>query len=240
LCLYVILLGNKSIDLKKIKPQDLWYVVGLIATDGNLSTTKKHINITSKDREHLFLVRDALGLQSTIGRKASGTQKEKKYSVLQFSDAHFYRYLESIGLHPKKSLTLGKIDVDLRYFNDFLRGVIDGDGCIRGWIHKSNHHQQWSLDVTSAAPIFIQWLKEEIEKNLHVKGRLHTYLKEGKKNKINILKFGKLAAKVIIRQAYYDGALALNRKMLKGKLCLQDENRMVNYGGVLGSGAVTG
>lgn len=228
------------INLNKIKPENVWYIIGLIATDGNLSRDGRHINITSKDREHLFLVRDALGLQSVIGKKASGTQKEKRYSVLQFSDVHFYRYLESIGLHSRKSLTLGKINVDPRYFNDFLRGVIDGDGCIRGWIHKGNNHPQWSLDVTSAAPIFIQWLKEEIENSMHIKGKLYTYTKKGKKNKINILKFGKLAAKIIFEKTYYEGALALDRKMLKGKLCLQDQNRMVNYGGVLGPGAVTG
>jgi hypothetical protein len=228
------------VDLNKVKPENLWYVVGLIAADGNLSPNKRHINITSKDREYLFLIRDALGLQSAVGRKARGVETEKKYSVLQFSDVGFYDYLVNVGLCSKKSLVLGKIEIDSRYFKDFLRGVIDGDGCIRGWVHKSNGHQQWSLDITSAAPVFIRWLKEEIENKLHVKGRLYTHLHKGKKNKINILKFGKLAARVIIREIYYEGALALDRKVAIGKLCLQDKNRMVNYGGILGPGAEIG
>ena len=36
------------IDLTKIKPNDLWYLVGLVATDGSLSLDGRHINITSK------------------------------------------------------------------------------------------------------------------------------------------------------------------------------------------------
>ena len=133
------------VNLGKVKPAHLWYIIGFIVTDGNLSKDGRHINITSKDREHLFLIRGALGLKSKIGRKGSGSQREKKYSQLQFSDAAFYRYLESIGIHAKKSLTLAKIDVVQQYFPDFLRGVIDGDGCICTWIHKSNTHRQWAL-----------------------------------------------------------------------------------------------
>jgi hypothetical protein len=228
------------INLKNIKQEHLWYIVGFIATDGNLGRDGRHINITSKDRDHLFLIRDILRLQSKIGLKNSSTQKQKIYSILQFSDVSFYEYLESIGLFPRKSLTLEDIAVPNNYFHDFFRGIIDGDGCICTWIHKGNGYRQWSLTITSAAPLFISWLKQETEKCFDVRGRLHTYKFKGKKNEINILRFGKLAAKVIINKAYYEGALSLDRKDLKGKLCLQDPNLMVNYGNVVGPGAVTG
>lgn len=228
------------VDFKNIKQEHLWYVVGLIATDGNLSSNGRHINITSKDRDYLFLVRDALGLHCEIGRKANGSIREKKYSVLQFSDVIFYEYLKSIGLFPRKSLTLGKLTIPQKYFPDFFRGVIDGDGCISTWIHKTNGYRQWSLFIVSAASVFISWLKFEAEDYFDVRGRLYTSLDKGKKNPINRLKFGKLAAKVIINQTYYDGALCLERKDLKGKLCLLDPSLMVNYGGVIGPGAATG
>ena len=228
------------VDFKNIKQEHLWYVVGLIVTDGNLSRDGRHINITSKDREYLFLIRDALGLSNSIGRKASGSVNEKRYSILQFSDVIFYEYLTSIGLFPKKSLTLGEIAVPREYFPDFFRGVIDGDGCISTWVHRTNGYQQWSLFIVSGAPIFISWLKLEAESYFKVKGRLYTSLNKGKKNFINRLKFGKLATKVIINQTYYEGSLCLERKNLKSKQCLLDPNLMVNYGGVIGPGAVTG
>ncbi len=228
------------VDLSKVKPEYLWYIIGFIATDGNLSKDGRHINITSKDRDHLFLLRDTLGLQSKIGRKGSGSQQEKKYSQLQFSDVKFYRYLESIGICAGKSLTLGRVEVNWAYFPDFLRGVIDGDGCICTWIHKSNTHRQWVLQVTSAALVFITWLKESTETYFRVRGKLHTYPSNSKRNALYVIKFGKLAAKIILKQIYYENSLSLERKMAKSKICLQDVNRMVNYGHVLGPGAVTG
>lgn len=228
------------VDFRNIKQEHLWYIIGLIVTDGNLSRDGRHINITSKDREYLFLVRDVLGLHSIIGRKASGTVKEKKYSTLQFSDVAFYEYLKSIGLSPRKSLTLGSIAVPQKYFPDFFRGVVDGDGCISTWIHKTNGYRQWSLFIVSAAPIFIYWLKLTAEDYFKVRGRLYTSLSKGTKNPMHRLKFGKLATKVIINQTYYDGSLCLERKNLKSRRCLLDPSLMVNYGGVIGPGAATG
>ncbi len=229
------------VDLKLIKPKNLWYAIGLIASDGNLSKDDRHIDITSKDRKYLYSVRKILGIKSKLGRKSRGSSKEKRYSALQFGDVNFYRYLVSLGLTQAKSLTLGKMKIEHKYFSDFLRGVIDGDGCISTWIHKTNLHRQWSLRVTSAAPIFINWLKNETESYFKVRGRLHTYYNRGyQKNPICILKFGKLAAKIILQQIYYKNAFCLNRKNLKCIKCLRDENKMINYGGVLCPGAGTG
>lgn len=100
------------IDLNEVRVSDLWYIVGYIATDGSLSIDKRHINITSKDRRHLYLIRNALGLKNKIGRKTRSIENDKKYSQLQIGDISFYRYLESLGLTSRKSLTLGSINID--------------------------------------------------------------------------------------------------------------------------------
>src|SRR3989344_4135028 len=131
------------VDLKFIKPDHLWYIIGLIVTDGNLSKDGRHINITSKDEGYLLSIIKALGINNKIGKKSRGKSKEKIYSVLQFGDTKFYKYLLGIGLIQRKSLTLGEIKIKERYFTDFLRGIIDGDGCISTWIHKSNGLRQY-------------------------------------------------------------------------------------------------
>jgi hypothetical protein len=228
------------VDLSHIKPQHLWYIVGLIVTDGNLNPKKHMINITSKDEDHIVLLREILGLHTKISFKGNGGSKEKRYSALQFCDKNFYSYLENCGLSPRKSLTMKEIKVDKKYFVDFLRGVIDGDGCISTWINKTNGYQQWALRIVSAAPVFIQWLKDKTENQFNVKGKLYCYQDAFRKNPINILKFGKLAAKAILEKTYYPNCLSLERKNIKSAWCLQDPSLMVNYGGVLGPGAVTG
>ncbi len=228
------------VDLKSIQPEHLWYIIGLISADGNLNKDGRHINITSKDRKFLFLIRNALKLKNKIGRKTREKSGKKVYSQIQFGDVKFYRYLEDIGLTKKKSLTMGILKIDKIYFLDFLRGVIDGDGSISTWIHRTNSHRQWSLRIVSAAPVFIQWLKTKMEDYFDVRGKLYCYKYKNKSNPLYILKFGKLPAKVILKSVYYKNSLSLNRKHKIAILCLQDKNKMINYRNIVGPGAVIG
>jgi hypothetical protein len=220
------------IDLTIVKPADLWYIVGLIVTDGNLANDGRHINITSKDESLLLAVKEALGLKCGLTKKSRHKEKIKKYFFLQFSDARFYRYLLTLSLHPKKSLTLKSVPIPALYFSDFVRGVIDGDGCITTWVHKQNGHIQWALTIVSASPIFINWLKLEIESAYKVKGKLYTRIPEGK-NPLYTIKFGKLAAKVILRKCYYKNSLCLDRKLHIVQACLSTKNGMRKYGKVI-------
>ncbi len=218
------------VDLSLVKPKDLWYTVGLIATDGNLSIDGRHINITSKDKGHLEGLKKKLFLKLKLTRKARSKEKVKKYFVLQIGDVKLYKFLLSIGLRQKKSLTLGKIEVPPEYFKDFLRGVIDGDGSISTWIHKSNSNVQWSSRVVSASKKFIYWLKRETERTFNIKGRLHSAVKIGFPNPIYILKFGKFATKNLLVECYYEGCFALKRKSLLAQKCLLAENKLSQYG----------
>lgn len=216
------------INLDKVRSSDLWYIIGFIVTDGSLSIDGRHINITSKDREHLFIIRNALLLKNKIGRKARAIFGVKKYSQLQFGDVNFYRYLIELGLTPRKSLTLGKIKVDRLFFADFLRGVIDGDGNISHWMHRTNRHIQWSLRIFSASSKFIDWLNNVIEKEFCIKGRVNAKKKTDRENLTYTLKYGKIATIKILEKIYYVGCLSLKRKFLQAQLCLQSHNKMLN------------
>ncbi len=219
------------IDLNVIKPENLWYVIGLVTSDGNLSKDLRHISITSKDESLLLDVRNALGLTNKITLKTRSYEPEKKYFFLQFGDVKCYRFLESLGLVPNKSLILGKLLVPDVFFHDFLRGVIDGDGCIYSWKHHTNNYTQWSLRIACAAPNFIYWLKYQTEVLFKVQGKLYKHTNAG--NGIYNLKFGKLAAKVILKQCYYEGCLCLDRKLKIATDCLNSVNGFKKYGKVV-------
>jgi len=49
---------------------------------------------------------------------------------VQIGDLGLYRWLQSIGLTPRKSLTLGAIDAPTDVFAHVVRGLLDGDGSI--------------------------------------------------------------------------------------------------------------
>ncbi len=193
--------------------KDLWYLVGLITSDGNLSSDGRHINITSKDYSYLEKLKKTLGLKNKIGEKFNS--KNKLAYQIQFANKAFYEFLLSIGLSPRKSLTLGDLQIPDIWFADFLRGVIDGDGCVRSWRHPSNDKEQWSLRIYSAAPKFALWLQSSIRKNFSAEGRIHKDVR----SRTAAVKFGKLAAKRILGTCYYDGCLSLDRKMELARRC---------------------
>ncbi len=226
-------------EQEDINPNVFWYVVGYIATDGSLSKDGRHVSITSKDHEHLEKIKIEFGITSKITRKSRDKEKDKKYSVLQIGGVSNYRFLNSIGMFSRKTWDMGALKIEGEYFNDFLRGVIDGDGCIYSWKHRGNKHTQWSLRISGAAPKFINWLGETIQDKYLARGKIHIANSKDK-SPMHILKFGKLATQRIVRAVYYNNCFCLNRKLLKALECLQDEAKMLKYGEVVCSGGETG
>jgi intein-encoded DNA endonuclease-like protein len=147
----------------------LSYVIGIIASDGNISSNLRHLNITSKDYEMLQNIKDILGLNNKIGMKARGGEKDKKYFVLQFGDVRFVEFLDSIGITPNKSKTISAVKVPDDYFLDFLRGVIDGDGCIDIYKHPESKQPQMRIRIGSASMDFLEFLLAETRRLCVVK-----------------------------------------------------------------------
>ena len=202
---------NKRKDLKIVGP-NLWYLVGLITSDGCLSSDGRHIDITSKNREFIDKIRKAFGISNKIGTKYNSI-KQKAFHI-QFANRNFYDFLLSIGLMSNKSLNLEYVKVPEVCFYDFLRGVIDGDGGIQRWVHHTNGREQWNLRVSSGSRKFLAWLQYKIEQNIGVRGRLYSESITQAR-----LKYGKMAAREIIKKCYYAGCLGLDRKITLAKEC---------------------
>jgi len=201
----------------KIEGANLWYLIGLITTDGCLSSDGRHINITSKDYGFLNNLKDKLSFSNKIGVKNRGKINQGYY--LDFSNRSLYDFLLSVGLTTNKSLIQDRIDVPSEFFSDFLRGVIDGDGSIRNWIHPSNKREQWSLRIYSASMLFIEWLMKSIEGSFKVKGRIHWDKRKRPRVDLAVLKYGKIAAQSILSKCYYKEALSLERKANLAQKC---------------------
>ncbi|MFZ5801302.1 MAG: hypothetical protein ACOY3D_08035, partial [Candidatus Omnitrophota bacterium] len=169
----------------KIGGVNLWYLVGLIASEGCLSKDGRHIDITSKDYGFLKNITDHYGLTNKVCKKYNSTG----------------------GLYYHFQLAN-------RYFYDFLRGIIDGDGGIQRWINRSNGKEQWSLRASSGSRIFLKWLQDKIETAVGVKGKIYCQLR----NQFR-LKYGKMAAKEIIKRCYYQNCVGMDRKVKLASEC---------------------
>lgn len=190
----------------------LAYLVGLMATDGSLSKDKRHIDFTSKDFEQIENFRNILGIDTKYRLKNSGSVKEKKYYSIQFSHVKLYRFLESIGLFPNKSKTLGVVDVPDKYFRDLLRGLFDGDG-----YSTSHFDKRWSSSFvlytgfTSASKFHLVWLQNKIKRMYGITGRIKI---SGRSTQT--LFFAKYSSIKLFKNIYYsDKLICLKRKKFK-------------------------
>ncbi|PIR88684.1 MAG: hypothetical protein COU09_00905 [Candidatus Harrisonbacteria bacterium CG10_big_fil_rev_8_21_14_0_10_44_23] len=179
----------------------LAYAIGLIASDGNLSPDGRHINFTSKDIELVKLFKASLNLNNKIGRKSRGADpSNKKYFVVQFGDINFYEFLQTIGLMPAKSKILCNILVPDKYFIDFLRGCIDGDGNIGTFIHPQSKNAQLRIRLFSASPKFLHWIKKKV---LNLASINSGWIENNAKHRVYILSYAKTDSIILLNLMYY-------------------------------------
>lgn len=190
---------------------DFAYAVGLITTDGSLSIDGRHINLTSKDIDQIQTFIRILDLKNKIGIKYSSQSKEKEYYQVQFGNVKLYRFLVSIGLTPNKTKTIGHLEIPDKYFADFLRGHLDGDGCT-----YSYNDPRWKksfmfyTNFVSASRTHLMWIEETIKRLYGISGRITPH------GTIYHLRYAKKSSCVIIKAMYYKNTLpCLKRKRSK-------------------------
>lgn len=189
---------------------DFAYVIGVITADGNLSPDRRHISIVSKDREIIAMCKKALGISNKIGRKSRGGMGEKKYYVLQFGSVIFYGFLLNIHLTAAKSKTIRRVAISHKYFADFLRGYMDGDGSISAFKHPESKRPQVRLTFASGSLTMLKWVKAEIVKHLNLNGG---WIYTDKRKDVHTLCYAKSDAKKILNFVYYENVhLKLTRK----------------------------
>ena len=192
---------------------DFAYAIGLIATDGNLSSNGRCTVFTSKDLEMINNFLKCLSISSKISMKARGGEKEKKYYYVQIGDINFYKFLNSIGLTPAKSKTIGIINIPDKYFFDFLRGHFDGDGTFYSyWDKRWRSSFMFYTEFISASKKHIDWIRGEIFKKIGIKG----HITKSKNNSVYQLKYAKRESLRVLRKMYYKKeVVCLSRKRLK-------------------------
>jgi hypothetical protein len=191
---------------------NLSYAIGLFTADGCLSSDGRHLEFNSKDEEQVLNFIKCFRLTNKIGRKARGGEVVKKYYRIQFGDVKFYEFLCSIGLKPRKSLMLEKVNIPMKFFPDFLRGLFDGDGSFRIFSHPESKYPQIRVSFASASPVFLKWLQQKINKKLKTKG----FIDKGWKaqNLIYAIK----DSRILLNYMYYSSdILHLSRKFKKAK-----------------------
>lgn len=196
--------------------------MGLIATDGCLYGDGRHIAFVSKDEDLMRILLDCVDRSHIRYRREESEYGGWAFRA-QFSHAHLYRWLLTIGLMPRKSLVLGGIEVPDDHLMFVIRGLLDGDGTVYTLIHAPTHRtyreyryeRLWTF-FNSASRRHVEWIRLRLAGALGIAGYIEEFEREGHKNPMYRLKYGNVASLVLLPAIYEEQHVPrLERKWLK-------------------------
>lgn len=160
-----------NVDFFKMWSEDMAYVLGYFSADGGMfinSGGSKYIQFVSTDYRLLEKVRDAMDSKHKIylRKKYETTWKDVYY--LEIGSKEIYQDLLNLGFMPKKENRMELPHIPKEYFNHFIRGYFDGDGCVSYGFYKKKGRNNKTLKVSSC---FISSSKEflwDISKKLNI------------------------------------------------------------------------
>ncbi len=187
---------------------ELAYACGLLASDGCLYSDGRHINLSSVDREQLVTFKKCLGINNSIGKKSGFGERGLR---VQFGDVALYNWLISIGITPRKSHTLGEVNVPDQYFWDYIRGEFDGDGHSHAyWDTRWRSSVSLYIGFMSASKKHLEWLNETITRLIGCSGTIQN------QTRAYVLLFAKQKAFPLYQAMYYNKeVIHLSRKKQK-------------------------
>lgn len=189
---------------------EIAYAVGLITSDGNLSPDERHLILVSKDISLLKTFKKCLGLKNKIGLRRSGYTGKKNCYYVAFGNVIFYKWLINIGLMPNKTKKIGSLKVLNKYFFDFLRGYLDGDGYICKYqdpVYPNS--QRVYINFYAISFKYLQWLKKTLNRLLNING----YIRKGVGTLI--LTYAKKESLKLLPRLYYNDEIPYLKRKYK-------------------------
>lgn len=121
---------------EKIDTEQKAYILGFLATDGNVSDSKSNQNrvtlcLQERDEHILKEILQAMRSDSPINSRPKGSfPGSGPMRYIAMSSKKLASDLAKWGILPRKSMTLTYTNVSRNLERHYIRGLFDGDGCI--------------------------------------------------------------------------------------------------------------
>lgn len=209
-------LTNRRYDVNhnyfdNIDNEEKAYWLGFIYADGYIRERKSgnslEIKLSIKDVDHLNKFKKCIESNHLI--KESYSKVKYKGGISTSHMVHLAMYstklvnsVKSVGIHSRKTFTIGRPNIDDDLIPHFIRGYFDGDGSFSFNPEKYINKTQ----IVSASDEFKKFIIDELSKN-NIKINLYSEIKLQIQNKMDNLKF--------YNYIYQNAKIYLNRKKEK-------------------------
>ena len=200
---------------KNIDTEEKAYWLGFVYADGYIRANNNGTNkmfgiaLSIDDKEHLEKLKENLNATYPINDYTPNpnSYSNKKYSRFQIFGEEIYDSLLSHGVFPNKTFILEAPDIDSGLQRHFIRGYIDGDGCI------TNSKDAFAVKIVGTEKL-LDYIKDFIESNSVAK--IHKYYRRRKDSKVSTLELGgNIQVRKFLDLIYQDARIYLERKYEK-------------------------
>ncbi len=206
---------------EKINTEEKAYWLGFIYADGYVMRSKHDqkivsISLSSRDINHIEKFKECISATYPIHTyKASNSySKNTMYSRISITSDKMFDDLNTHGVVENKTLILKAPDIPDNLIKDFIRGYIDGDGCIT--THKPGKGRmvlQYAVKIVGTKNV-LEFIKNFIENN-HCATIRKFYKRHKNDNVYNIDFGGNKQVKKFLDIIYNGAHIFLNRKYEK-------------------------
>lgn len=116
---------------EEVDSKEKAYFLGLMYADGSVSERFLVISLQQKDELILEKLKSIIGYTGKIGTICHNNPKHSNMSVLRIYSRRLVEQLIGLGCTRNKTYTLEYPDIPDEFHSHFIRGVFDGDGCIK-------------------------------------------------------------------------------------------------------------
>lgn len=190
---------------ERIDSREKAYWLGFIYADGyivhNLKTATYELGIEINSQDDYLLKRLAYNLGNVHNveykhnyKTFNGYNYETDSCVLRIYSKQICESLIKLSVVPNKTNS-NIFPKNSDYFFDFLRGFLDGDGCI--YVDKNNHIM---INFTNSNEEFLSYIKNEVNNLIGISGSIY---KENDK-KYRLVYFRQDDIKILLDKIYED------------------------------------
>lgn len=208
--------------------EEYWYYAGFIASDGYISDEKVELCLNKKDEEILKRFQRLISPDKPIYDKPS--THSKKFTVHSKEIAKHFKELFKMTTNNKHK-EMQFPDVPDKYLRHFIRGLMDGDGCIdftKGYKQFKNYKKVYvgtRLRILGNYK-FLQDMITKIAKQ--VPNNTRKVSKKGREN-VWYITYNFRIADRILNWLYQDATIYLKRKYKKYKEVIEGKHEEIVY-----------
>ena len=193
---------------EKIDSQEKAYALGIYFSDGDICESLQQVRLGMQDIDVLEQIKDAIKFTGPIYSKIQKSNGKTIYT-LAITSKKLKEDVMKLGCVPRKSLILKwPTEVPVSLIRHFIRGLIDGDGCISKYSNTGRYRLQL---------VGTQEICEGVQKTL---GYGTVRRKHPEKNHFEWHVGAKEEVKEILGILYKNMHICMNRKKLLADECL--------------------